>query len=85
MTNELAMMNIKVTVWPSDELSFERCWAMPSDTLDDKGVTDLLASVLRQAGMGSRECVAELSIEGQVIVSITQQVKMVRRVQRYPS
>lgn len=86
MTNDIElMMQVKVKVWPSDTPSFERVWSMPSDTLDDKGAKALLASVLRQTGFHLRECVAELSIDSQVIVSIIQQVKLVRRVQVFPS
>lgn len=85
MTNDFSMMQVKIKVWPNDAPSFERTWLMPVDTLDDKGVKALLASVLRQTGFHLRECVAELSIDDQVIVSINQQVKMVRRVQMYPS
>lgn len=82
MTNELAMMKVKV--WPNDAPSFERSWSMPVDTIDDKGAKALLASVLRQTGFHLRECVAELTVDGRVVVSIIQRVKMVRRVKMYP-
>lgn len=83
--NELAMMNVKIKIWPNDAPSFERIWMMPVDTLDDKGMQAMLASALRQSGMHLRECVAELSVDGTVVVCVTQQVRMVRRVKMYPS
>ena len=85
MTNELAMMNVKITVWPIDAPSFSIDWAMPVDSLDDRGMRALLASYLRQRGMQLCECVAELTVDGRVIVSISQQVKMVRRIKMYPA
>lgn len=83
--NNVAMMNVRVKVWPSDAPSFERSWSMPVDTIDDKGAKALLASVLRQRGMQLCECVAELTVDGVVVVSISQQVKMVRRIKMYPA
>ncbi len=83
--NELAMMNVKITVWPIDAPSCSIDWTMPVDSLDDRGMRALLASYLRQRGMHLSECVAELTVDGQVIVSISQQVKMVRRIKMYPA
>lgn len=78
------MMRVKIKVWPNDASSFETSWTMPASVLDDKGAKDLLQSVLRQSGMTLRECVAELSIDNQVIVCVTQQLRMVKHTRLYP-
>lgn len=78
------MMHVHIKVWPSDASSFVVEWDMPSSVLDDKGAVALLRSVLRQSGMELRECVAELSVNTQVIVCVTQQCKMVRSTRLYP-
>lgn len=83
--NNVAMMNVKITVWPIDAASYSIEWSMPVDSLDDKGMQDMLVSYLRQRGMQLRECVAELQVDGTVVVSIRQQVKMVRRIKMYPA
>lgn len=82
--NNVAMMAVKITVWPSDRPSFGIDWTMPVDSLDDKGMQNMLVSYLRQRGMHLSECVAELTVDGTMVVSIIQQVKLVRRVQMYP-
>lgn len=84
MMNELAMMNVKITVWPIDAPSCSIDWTMPVDSLDDRGMRALVASYLRQRGMHLRECVAELSIDSQVIVCVTQQIRMMRKTRMYP-
>lgn len=77
-------MHVHIKVWPNDASSFVVEWDMPSSVLDDKGAVALLQSVLRQSGMQLRECVAELSVNRQVIVCVTQQTKMVRSTRLYP-
>lgn len=83
--NNVVMMNVKITVWPNDASSYSIEWSMPVDSLDDKGMQDMLVSYLRQRGMHLCECVAELQVDGTVVVSIRQQVKMVRRIKMYPA
>lgn len=78
-------MRVKIKVWPNDASSFEVQWTMPASVLDDKGAKALLQSVLRQSGMTLRECVAELSIDNQVIVCVTQQLRMVKTTRLYPA
>lgn len=77
-------MKVCIKVWPSDSPSYSAEWTMPQDVLDDPGVKSLLQSFLRLQGLGSRECTAELSVDGQVIVACSQQMKMVRTVRMYP-
>lgn len=77
-------MKVRIKVWPNDGASFETSWTMPASVLDDKGAKALLQSVLRQSGMTLRECVAELYIDNQVIVCVTQQLRMVKSTRVYP-
>ncbi len=84
MTN-VAMMVVKITIWPNNAPSYSIEWEMPVDSLDDCGMRALVASYLRQRGMQRCECAAELSIDNQIIVSIIQQVKLVRRTKMYPA
>ena len=77
-------MRVKIKVWPNDASSFEVSWTMPASVLDDKGAKALLQSALRQSGMTMRECVAELSVDNQVVVCVTQQLRMVKTTKMYP-
>ena len=77
-------MRVQIKVRLSDAPDYIEQWDMPPCVLDDKGIKALLHSFLRTQGLELRECTVELTADSQVIVAISQQLRMVKTTRMYP-
>lgn len=80
----MAMSSVKITVWPVNAPSFYVQWAMPTGLADERVARTLLDSVLRANEMSNTECTAEVQVDSTIVVGLSQQVRLVRRIRHYP-
>lgn len=80
----MSMSNVKITVWPVSSLSFHVQWTMPTGIMDTRATRALIDAVLRMYEMSDTECVVEVELDSAIVMSFGQQMKLVKRVRKYP-